>query len=259
LGDRVLAATDDSGDIRNGFNIAMADIAVDEPVIFSVERGSETLDLTIVPEVREPLTWKSVVRFPSAVVAPSAPGAPVVIENIVVPQIDTEALTEQIERMRSEIEERRYVMEFKGSDSFENSYDFEFHEMSEMGDFALADANVWFGLPLARGLQLAEIDEGLGQYFKTDRGVLVLKAEADNDLQLESGDVILRVGDSDVNSPADFMRALRGFEPGEELEVDIKRDRKDRTLKSVMPERQAGVFVPEVSSSHHISITTESN
>jgi hypothetical protein len=50
------------------------------------------------------------------------------------------------------------------------------------------------------------------------------------------------VGETEVNTPADFMRALRGFDSGDELVLDIKRSRKDRTLKTVMPEGRTGFF-----------------
>jgi C-terminal processing protease CtpA/Prc len=254
LGGRVLAAVDETGDARNGLNIALREIKADEPVIVSVERGSETLDLTVVPEVREPLTWQTITRFPSA---PHAPGQVITIEGIEIPEIDTEALAEQIEQIRIEIDERRVLMESGEFAPHDREFEFEFHELSEMGDFALHDANIWFGLPLTQGLKLAEIDPGLGEYFKTDRGVLVLKARDDNDLQLKSGDVILQVGDTDVNSPAEFMRALRDYESGQELNLNIKRDRKSRTLKAMMPERQTSFFAPEVSKSHSVRITRE--
>ena len=138
-------------------------------------------------------------------------------------------------------------------------YEFEFHDMSELGDRVLHQANGWFGLPMTQGLKLAEIDPGLGEYFKTDRGVLVLKAKADNDLQLESGDVILRVGDTEVNSPAEFMRALREVESGEELTIDIKRNRKDKTLKATMPEKQFSYFSPEITTQYNVQISTETD
>lgn len=256
---RVLAAVDESGNVRSGLNIVLRDIKADEPVIVSVERGDETLDLIVVPEVREPLSWQTITRFSTAPSAPSAPGEVIRIEHIMVPEIDTVALAEQIEQIRIEVDERRFLMETGEFAPHDGEFEFEFHEFSEMGNFALHDANVWFGLPMAQGLKLAEIDPGLGEYFKTDRGVLVLKAKADNYLQLESGDVILQVGDTEVNSPAEFMRALRDFHSGDELEIDIKRKRKNRTLKAVMPESQTSIFSPRYSSTHTINITTNSN
>jgi len=168
-------------------------------------------------------------------------------------------MTAQIEQMRVEIDKRRAVMDLGSVAPIEGEYEFEFYDMSEMGNFALHDANLWFGLPMTEGLKLAEIDPGLGEYFKTDRGVLVLKARQDNGLQLESGDVILQVGETEVNSPAEFMRALRGFESGAELEIDIKRKRKDHTLKAVMPENQTGFFAPADGETHTYTISTTTN
>jgi len=229
------------------------------PVIVSVERGDQTLDLTVVPDVREPMIRHSISRFSSAPVAPVAPGEVLRIEHIVVPEIDTEALTEQIEQIRIEIDERRVLMDSGEFAPHDGEFEFEFHELSELGDFALSDANIWFGMPMTQGLKLAEIHPGLGEYFKTDRGVLVLKAKADNDLQLESGDVILQVGDTEVNSPAEFMRALRDFQSGDEFEMDIKRNRKNRTLQTVMPESRTSFFTPDDGETHTIRIITDSN
>mgnify|MGYP001821831415 FL=1 len=261
LGGRVLAAVEEDGNTRNGLNIALKDIKADEPVIVSVERADETLDLTVVPEVREPLTWQSVVRFPSSPAAPAVAGDTVMIERIVVPEIDTEALTEQIEHMRVEIEARRALQDTGAIAPVPDAghYEFHFEDMSDMGDFALHDTNAWFGMPLASGLRLAEIDPALGEYFKTDRGVLVLKAKEDNDLLLETGDVVLSVHGTEVKSTADFMRALREFEPGDEMVIDIKRNRKNKTLKPVIEDSQARFLSPEDHELHKITITTDSD
>jgi len=258
LGGRVLAAESESGDVRAGINIALKDIKADEPVIVSVERGSDTLDLTVVPEVREPLTWQSIIRFPSAASAPELAGNTIVIEKIVVPEIDTEALTEQIENMRIKIDKRRMLIESGETAPLASHYEFQFDDLSEMGDFALHDTNAWFGMPLASGLRLAAIDPGLGEYFKTDRGVLVLQAKEDNALLLQSGDVILSLHGTDVNSPSDFMRALREFEPGDELVIDIKRKRKSKTLKPIIEESQARFFTPKSDHRHRITVTADS-
>ncbi len=268
---RKLTEVGKSDDAREGLRIALKDMKADEPLVISVMRDKNALDLTVVPEVREPLTWQTITRFPSAPRAPGAPAAPalptdpanpakvVTIEHIVVPEIDTEAMSAQIDEMRAEIEKRRAVQEAARVAATENTWEIEFDDMSELGNLALQDADIWFGLPLAQGLQLAEVDPGLGEYFKTDRGVLVLKANADNELQLRSGDVILQVGDTEVNTPAEFMRALRGLDSGDELVMDIKRDRKDRTLKAVMPERQSSFFLPGDGKTHTFTVTSSSD
>ena len=267
-GGRVLNEIDEADDAGNGLRIAMRDIKADEPLVISVDRDNKVLDLTVVPEIREPLSWQSVVRFPTAPVSPDSPDAPravtapestITIERIVVPEINSAEITVQIEQMRSEIEKRRALREVSRVAPVDGEWEIEFHELSEMGNFALQDANVWYGLPMAEGLQLAEIDAGLGEYFKTDRGVLVLKARTDNDLQLESGDVILQVGDTRVNSPAEFMRALRGLNSGDELVMDIKRHRKDRTLKTIMPQGRTSFFVPGDGEKHTFTITSSSH
>lgn len=268
---RKLTAVEQSGDARKGLRIALKVMKADEPLTISVLRDKRTLDLTVVPEVREPLPWQSITRFPSAPLVPAVPPVPpvpglpadpekvITIEHIVVPEIDTEAMSAQIGEMRAEIEKRVAMREALGEAPAESTWQIEIDELSELGNLALQDADIWFGLPLAQGLQLAEIDPGLGEYFKTDRGVLVLKAKTDNDLQLQSGDVILQVGDTEVNTPAEFMRALRGLDSGDELVMGIKRDRKARTLKTVMPERSSSFFLPPESKAHSFTITSSAD
>lgn len=230
---------------------ATSELEAGEPVVVTYRRKDKLVDVNVVPEVREPLGWHTVTRFPSI---PDAPDGIVSVERIVVPEIDTEELAERVANIKIEVAERAKLAAPRVPDAPEQlSYNIELHELSELGNTALFEAGVWYGLPMTRGLKLADIDPGLGEYFKTDRGVLVLKARQDNELQLESGDVILEVGETEVNSPAEFMRALREVEPGEEIALEIKRNRKSKTLKSMMPERKLGYIFSGHDTDHTIT------
>lgn len=185
-----------------------------EALELTVRRGQAQQDFTVVPERREPSSWQSIVRIPRLSSPHTVPGA----EDI------------HIERI-----ERIEIPEFEGD------FEFEFEEFSDLAGHAMREANIWFGLPMAQGLELATIDPALGRYFETERGVLVIKAREDNDYQLQSGDVILHIADREVNTPGDVVRALREVEAGVEVAIEIKRDRRDVTLKATMPENRFGL------------------
>lgn len=212
-----------------------------------VERDGKPMSFAVVSEVREPASWQSLVRIPEITTVERIEGGPgerrIVIESTVVPELDEEALAERMELLKERLDDREFYLH-TGSLPHElhGEYEFEFNgDYSDFAGQAFSNANVWFGMPQAQGLELATINEGLGAYFKTDRGVLVLKAKEDNAYQLEAGDVILKIGATEVKSPSEMMRALREIEPGEEVEIEIKRERRDKTLKVEMPENRFGL------------------
>lgn len=93
-----------------------------------------------------------------------------------------------------------------------------------------------------QGLNLSSLDAGLGRYFGTDKGVLVLSSSPDLK-GLQAGDVIQRVAGNPVASPREVMRALRDKDSGSQLKVDVLRDRKPATVSLTVPKARALPFM----------------
>jgi len=213
------------------------------PVV--VERDGEKLEFTVVAELREPASWQSVIRIPEISAFEGVPGVEDIhIETIRVPGIDEEALSRRIEIIHERMADRGLDWHGEGENRFvvpDGDYEFEFEEFSDVADTAFSEANIFFGLSAAKGLELATINEGLGAYFKVERGVLVLEANEDNAYTLESGDVIQEIDGTTVDTPAEVLRVLREIEPGKAIEIKIKRDRRNKTLQVSMPENRLGL------------------
>lgn len=84
-------------------------------------------------------------------------------------------------------------------------------------------------------LQLATLNPGLGEYFGTKEGLLVVRAPKDATLGLKDGDVILEIGGRKPTSPEHAMRILASFEPGETLRLTVMRHQKRETLEGKVP------------------------
>lgn len=92
----------------------------------------------------------------------------------------------------------------------------------------LAEAFRW------NGLNLATVDAGLGRYFGTTDGVLVLSTGKDLE-GLQAGDVILRIDGKAVNSPREAMELLRVQPAAAKVSIDYMRDRKPATARVAVP------------------------
>jgi len=84
-------------------------------------------------------------------------------------------------------------------------------------------------------MELTTIDPDLGTYFGAKDGLLVVRAPKDSLLGLKSGDVILRIGGRVPSSPSHAMRIFRSYDPGDEIRIDIMRDKAAREIKAIVP------------------------
>ncbi|MEL7187277.1 MAG: PDZ domain-containing protein [Pseudomonadota bacterium] len=84
-------------------------------------------------------------------------------------------------------------------------------------------------------MELVELNEGLGKYFGTEKGLLVVSAPQPDNFGLEDGDVIQSI---DGREPKDIRHALKilgSYDSGETLELGIMRDKRARTLEVEIP------------------------
>ena len=88
-------------------------------------------------------------------------------------------------------------------------------------------------------MELVELNEGLGKYFGTDSGVLVVSAPESDSLKLEDGDVIQKIDGREPTSVRHAMRILGSYQPGEKLKIEILRDKKRRTLDVEVPDERS--------------------
>jgi serine protease Do len=97
------------------------------------------------------------------------------------------------------------------------------------------------GAPRARlGLTLSPLTDQLASYFGVKEGALVSSVEADSAASqagIKAGDVLLAVNGRSVRDVRDVTREVRAAKPGTTLEVRLFRDRRETTVKVVIPER----------------------
>ena len=86
------------------------------------------------------------------------------------------------------------------------------------------------------GMELASLTPGLGRYFGTDKGVLVLRAPRSPVWQLEDGDVVLAIDGREPTSGGHATRIFRSYQAGEKVSMRVLRQRKPLALSVTVPE-----------------------
>lgn len=99
----------------------------------------------------------------------------------------------------------------------------------------------WAGTGLGE-LELVELNKGLGRYFGTDSGLLVISAPKSDAFELQEGDVIQSIDGRVPKDARHAMRILGSYQGGETLKLGIMRDRKKRTLEIEIPVDQHGAL-----------------
>jgi len=85
-------------------------------------------------------------------------------------------------------------------------------------------------------IDLVALTPRLGQYFGTDKGLLVIRAPRDSRLGLEEGDVILDIAGRVPSGPEHAMRILESYQAGEKLVLNIMRMKKKVAVNIDVPE-----------------------
>lgn len=87
----------------------------------------------------------------------------------------------------------------------------------------------------AMGLNLVEMNKGLGEYFGTESGLLVTEQPSDSTMPLQAGDVILSIDGRVPRNEMHAHRILGSYAPGETVKFEIMRKKSRRTVEWKLP------------------------
>jgi S1-C subfamily serine protease len=150
--------------------------------------------------------------------------------TIVARQLDDQPFAYTLRLRDSALTESRRALTQQMRDQA-RAYD-ELRVMVQPGGFAGIFGQRW------ADMELTTIDAELGAYFGTTEGLLVVRAPKDSFLSLKSGDVILRIGGRVPTSPSHAVRILRSYDPGDEVVVQIMRNKSRTEVKGTVPEKE---------------------
>jgi C-terminal processing protease CtpA/Prc len=84
--------------------------------------------------------------------------------------------------------------------------------------------------------QLVSLTPKLGQYFGSEKGLLVVRAPSDARLKLEEGDVVVDIDGRVPSSPSHALQILSSYQSGEKMKLNVLRMKKRLTFDITIPE-----------------------
>jgi S1-C subfamily serine protease len=100
----------------------------------------------------------------------------------------------------------------------------------------LSGNNYYFNVAgVIANLELAPMNEKLGAYFGTNRGVLVISAPEEQNLSLEPGDVITAVDGRAVATPGELIRVLRTYDKDRQFTMQVMRQKRQQSITTSLP------------------------
>ena len=114
------------------------------------------------------------------------------------------------------------------------------------------------------GVEVDDLNEQMGNYFDVEdgEGALITSVTEDSAAEeagLKAGDVIVLIGDEEIESAEDVHEALAGTEPEQKLDIKVIRKGKSKTLNITLgevPENQMFKFMEMSGGDHNIHISS---
>ena len=162
--------------------------------------------------------------------------------------------------------EKKNVFHMSGDDSFFEHYGDGEHKVIVMSgddeDFVWSSGeDIPFGLDNDRGymgVNLDDLNEQMGEYFGVEdgKGALVTEVVEDSPADkagLKAGDVIVRLGEKEIDSSSALHKAVADTEPEQQMSVKVMRKGQSKDISITLGE------VPEGSYSKRIEFIGESD
>lgn len=94
------------------------------------------------------------------------------------------------------------------------------------------------------GIQMEDLSEQMADYFDAE-GVLIKEVVEDSpadEAGFKAGDVIVRMGDDDIESTTDVTEFMSGHEADDEVEIRVSRKGDEKKIKVTLGEREGNAF-----------------